>query len=276
MALEGGLFGNRVLVYDDDALNIINTIRLVDGVELSLNERVYVNYIVTNFKKIGVWSKIRALYGFVGGTAASHKWNWKDMRDLDAAFRLQFFGGITHSNLGIKGNGTTGYANTFFTPSVSGVQGSTHLSVYCNENTSTDFDGAEIGAFNDGLNAIWRIRIKNTLNFSDAYITNSSATDLISPTFIGYRGYFLAKIDGVNLNMYINGINRPDARGLGGGGNGLPQISVNILRQNTVSASNIYSSKRLSLATIGDGLTDIQAIQTSQIVTFAQGILGRR
>jgi len=54
-----------------------------------------------------------AIYPFVGGTADAHKWNLKDPRDNDSAFRLSFFGGWTHAATGAKPNGTTGYAKTF-------------------------------------------------------------------------------------------------------------------------------------------------------------------
>ena len=54
---------------------------------------------------------MKALYPFVGGTATSHKFNLKDPRDLDAAFRLQFNGGWTHNSNGVTPNGTNGYAD---------------------------------------------------------------------------------------------------------------------------------------------------------------------
>ena len=61
----------------------------------------------------GLDTKMKALYPFVGGTASTHKYNFMDARDLDAAFRLAFNGGWTHSSTGALPNGTNGYANTF-------------------------------------------------------------------------------------------------------------------------------------------------------------------
>jgi hypothetical protein len=40
-------------------------------------------------------------------------YNLKDPRDLDEAYRLQFNGGWTHNSNGIRGDGSTGNANTF-------------------------------------------------------------------------------------------------------------------------------------------------------------------
>jgi hypothetical protein len=73
-----------------------------------------IDTLVVQLKADGIWTKMKALYPFVGGTASTHKWNLKDPRDLDAAFRLVFSGGITHSSGGIQGNGVNGYYNTNF------------------------------------------------------------------------------------------------------------------------------------------------------------------
>lgn len=71
-----------------------------------------VDAFVISLKSYSLWSKMIALYPFVGGSASSHKYNLKDPRDLDAAFRLTFSGGWTHNSGGATPNGTTGYADT--------------------------------------------------------------------------------------------------------------------------------------------------------------------
>lgn len=72
-----------------------------------------VNTLVISLKTDLIWNKITALYPFVGGTASAHKFNLKDPRDLDVAYRIVFNGGWTHNSNGITGNGTNAYANTF-------------------------------------------------------------------------------------------------------------------------------------------------------------------
>lgn len=277
MPLEGGIFRGNLLVYDDDALNIITTIRLVDGVELSLAQKYYVNYIVTNFKKIGVWTKIIALYGFVGGTAATHKWNWKDMRNLDAAFRLTFTGGLTHSDNGILGNGSTGYGNTFLTPSSSLVVNNTHLSVYVNQSSTNN--GVDIGCA-DGTggssdNRMGLISFFSNLSITDQYSFTGGGRVTTAPLGKGY--YLSSRISNTNLSFYQNSILRATNT------SSLSLLSLPTTRPLTILAESRqnsgivnYSNRRLSLATIGNGLTDTEAIQTSNIVTFAQGILNRQ
>jgi hypothetical protein len=84
----------------------------------NLTQASAINTLVNDLKTYGLWTKMKALYPFVGGTATSHKFNLKDPRDLDAAFRLVFTGGWTHTSTGAKPNGTTGYANTYLNPYV--------------------------------------------------------------------------------------------------------------------------------------------------------------
>ena len=76
-----------------------------------------INTLVDDLKTYGIWSKTKAIYPMVGGTATTHKYNLKDPRDLDAAFRLSFSGGWTHSSNGALPNGITAYSDTFLNAS---------------------------------------------------------------------------------------------------------------------------------------------------------------
>lgn len=64
-----------------------------------------------------IWSRVIANHLYVGTTAAAHKWNLKDLRDLDAAYRLTYPNGSTHSATGMQFNGSNQYANTHIVPS---------------------------------------------------------------------------------------------------------------------------------------------------------------
>jgi hypothetical protein len=46
-----------------------------------------INTLVISLKNDGVWSRMVAIYPFVGGTADTHKYNLKNPQDTDAAFR---------------------------------------------------------------------------------------------------------------------------------------------------------------------------------------------
>lgn len=98
-----------VVITDTDVLAFVAASGITDN-----TQRSAVNTLVTSLKGYSIWTKLNAIYPFVGGTASTHKWNLKDPRDLDAAYRLSFSGGWTHNANGITGNGTNALANTFY------------------------------------------------------------------------------------------------------------------------------------------------------------------
>lgn len=100
-----------LVITDSDVLAFVAATGITDTTQKSA-----VNTLVTSLKGYSIWNKLYVIYPFIGGTASTHKWNLKDPRDLNAAFRLEFFGGWTHNANGITGNGTNTLANTFFNP----------------------------------------------------------------------------------------------------------------------------------------------------------------
>ena len=93
-----------------------------------------INRLVLNYKgqgnlntSVNFWNNTNAIYPFVtdkttqGDMASQMKFNLKDSRDLDAAYRLTFSGGWTYSSNGITANGTNAYANTFLQPTIIGL-----------------------------------------------------------------------------------------------------------------------------------------------------------
>ena len=94
--------------YDADAQAFLTAASITDATISGA-----INTLVVQMKADNIWTKMKAIYPLVGGTASTHKWNLKDPRDLNAAYRLQFFGGVTHDSNGITSNGTNAYADTF-------------------------------------------------------------------------------------------------------------------------------------------------------------------
>jgi hypothetical protein len=113
-------------VLDVNAQAFVTSAALSDSTQINA-----VNTLVLDLKAAGLWTKMKAVYPFVGGTATSHKWNLKDPRDLDAAYRLVFYGGWVHSSTGAKPNGSTGYADTRLIPYSGHIQTSNnHFTIY--------------------------------------------------------------------------------------------------------------------------------------------------
>jgi hypothetical protein len=126
--------------FDPDAQAFITAAGITNSTEKSA-----INTLVLGLKTDDIWTGMTAIYPFVGGTASSHKFNLKDPRDLDVAYRLNFRGGWVHNSQGIKGNGINTYADTFYTgrlgmmgvysPSTSGMlaYGYMQYREYCDE-----------------------------------------------------------------------------------------------------------------------------------------------
>ena len=102
-----------------------------------------INTLVVQMKADNIWTKCRAIYPWVGGSASTHKYNLKDPQDTDAAYRLTFSGGWTHDSNGGTPNGTNGYADTFFVQNNSNIANNNcHVSSYTRNNIN---GGVDIG-----------------------------------------------------------------------------------------------------------------------------------
>lgn len=132
---------------DLDATTFLTAASITDSTQSSA-----INTLVKDLKRFGLWNKIKAFYPFVGGTPESHKWNLKDPRDTNDAYRLTFSGGWTHSSTGVKCNGSNTSADTFL--SLRTVFGSTStqhtFGIYINENPSTRLSYRSDISANDG------------------------------------------------------------------------------------------------------------------------------
>ena len=117
-------------ITDSDASAYVTAAALTSNVQ-----KWAVDQYVQDLKAAGVWTKMKAIYPFLGGTAASHKWNLKDPRDLDAAYRIVFSGG-SHSATGYETDGVDDYGDTKFVSSTSGqTLSSAGVSVYSTNHT---------------------------------------------------------------------------------------------------------------------------------------------
>ena len=139
-------------IMDNDAQNIINTVGITNN-----QEKFALNTLVKKLKCYTdtvdgkrYWDKFDLLAPLFGGTAATQKWNIKNLSDTDAAFRLTFVGGTHDPVLGFVGDGVTAYINTHYNLNSNGGQ-YYHMSYYTtNGNTET---GIDMGASNPFFNS---------------------------------------------------------------------------------------------------------------------------
>lgn len=180
--------------------------------------------------------------------ASQFKYNLKDPRDLDAAFRLVFNGGWTHSSTGATPNGTNGYADTKLVPSSVLSQNSTHISSYI-RNTS---QGVLLGTDN-----LFRLWIAPNFNGTQKYVEiNSGITTTPSTTISTATGLWLgSRIVSSESKLYnSSSLNYTAVRA----SSGLDNLSMFISARNTITPSN-YSSSQVAFSSLGDGLTDTEA-----------------
>ena len=154
------------------------------------------NTLETDLDTYGLTSKMKALYPFVGGTASKHKFNFMDARDLDAAYRLTFFGGGTHSSTGYQPNGTNAYANTNLLASSFGSN--YMLSFYSRTNSSGLL--SDLGTYNNSIGLEIITRDSNTIN-----IDVPSPSFRLSTTNSDSRGFYIvANNSTITRKVYKN------------------------------------------------------------------------
>jgi hypothetical protein len=243
--------------------------------------------LVKDLKSNNLWSKMKAVYPMVGGTAETHKWNLKDPRDVDAAFRLSFIGGWTHSSTGADPNGTNAYANTFFTPNGQLALFDGHLSYYARENitvTGTTQALLGVGGNSGGWNGreAWFIEFaSNNANYSHHSTNATTDRGWVTPT-ISMQGYSIGTrrtSDPTTLKFFKNNILIASAStSVAGQALNIYPVYIASFRNETAGspfASN-YTSNQCAFATIGNGLTDAEASSLYTIVQKYQTTLGRQ
>ena len=221
--------------------------------------------LVANLKAYGIWTKMKAIYPIVGGTASSHKFNLKDPRDLDAAFRLTFSSGWTHSSTGMLPNGTSAYADTFLNTSTQLNVNSHSFGMYSRTNNTT---GAQaIGSFDNTprflqnnlsqgnfVSGLLSSIISYTANPSTSLLMLSRTSSTLSKAF--RAGVFLSQ-ETVAMGT-------------------LPTFNFYLGARNNAGFAAFYSVHQCAFAFIGDGLTDTEAANFYTAVQAFQTTLGRQ
>lgn len=114
-----------------------------------------INTLVVQMKVDNIWTKMKAIYPIVGGTDNTHKWNLKDPRDLNEAFRLTFGGGITHDANGMTSNGVNGFADTYLNDIVHLANDNKSISMYIRNVLTVGSPMGLIDAFGQASNRFY-------------------------------------------------------------------------------------------------------------------------
>ena len=263
--------------YDPDAQLFFNA-QTTAGVTLTTTQMNAVNQWVVDAKAAGIWTKMKAIYPIVGGTATAHKFNLKNPLDTNAAFRLSFVGGWTHSANGALPNGTNAYADTFLIPSTALSTMSQHISYYSRtNNTSAAIN--DNGCQDDVTPNIGRniyAQYYNSLTLSRVQIQSLDA-NAVSFTETNSLGFILgSRTSATSLKAYRNnllkGTNTTNSTS-GLCGNTVYIGGFNY--RNSVGSTNYYGIRECAFSSIGDGLSDAEALALYNAVNAFQVSLTR-
>ena len=215
-----------------------------------------------------VGSKIQVMLTLVGGTASTHKWNFMDPQDTDAAFRLVFSGGWTHSSTGALPNGTNGFAYIFYHPSTDcASQNSTSIGYYSRtDNTNT---GYEIGGGGGTPRTSMAIRWAGT------FYQSANAAELGGYANASSLGlHIVSRIDASNVVSYIRNTKTSVAQA--SSGRTADMVLLSALGQNAAGTALYFTDKECAFAFIGTGLTDTDAGNLYTRIQTLQTSLGRQ
>lgn len=225
-----------------------------------------INTLVNDLIAYGVWNKMKAIYPFVGGTALTHKFNLKDPRDLDAAFRLTFFGGLTHSSSGVLPNGTNGYAETYLA-NTQMSQSSIHGSFY--SRTNLDANRSDMASGNSSISNFFGFSLYFRRS-GNTQININCTTRILQPVADSF-GLILASRTG-NSSSFIQ--KNSTQITINDTANSYASTSIKMFRAG--DASSDYGLRQCAFASIGDGLSTTEAANLYTAVQAFQTTLGRQ
>lgn len=241
---------------DADASDFITVASITDSTQQSA-----INQLVLDLKSYSIWSKLEAIYPYVGGNATSHSYNLKDTTQ----FQITWSGGVTHDSNGITGNGTNAYGNTNFVDS-------THLTDFISfgaysrtDSTSAVLDmGSTNGSYGNAIGC----KFSGTGVY--AVVMDGGTQRQVTATSLGL--FSANRSDASNRALYINGTeytySNPSA--------GYSGKDMYILaRNNNDSTVDFYSSRNLAFAFIGNSLTATEHANLNTAILDFQTTLSR-
>lgn len=245
-----------IAAIDPDALAFINAANITDSAQYNS-----IVVLVSDLKSYGLWGKLRAVYPFVGGTASSHKFNLKDPRDLDAAFRLLFNGGWTHSANGALPNGTNANADTRLNLNTMNSINDISYGYYSRT------DNTSVGSFGWGVggNIFNEFFIRYTDGNKYGYLFDSANNGGPAPTCLGFNAMsrVASNLKYIQLKSIINTYTSVSSGSL---------VSRNFY---FAQGSQGYENRQNAFGFVGDGLTNTELANLYTTVQNFQNILNR-
>ncbi len=248
----------KPLAYDVNAQIFIDSSGITDP-----SQKTAISNFCVQLKDSSLWTKFIAIYPMVGGSANTTKWNLKDPRDLDAAYRLTFYGSPVFAPTGILFPSVNEFADTHLPDSA--ISPTTDASISYYSRTQNTISGYDMGC-TDGLTPYNELSI-----YSDA-ADNSEwfgfSQQIFSPNT---TGLFMLSSSVSDVTRYRNGTIISTK--------GVPPSTIYTNLTFFLGKSRISShsgQKECGLATIGKGLNDAQSQTFYNIVQNFEKALNRQ
>jgi hypothetical protein len=246
--------------FDPDAQAFITAAAITNP-----TQQAAINTLVVDLKGYNVWTKTKALYPFIGGTATSHSFNLLNT----AQYQISWNGGVTHSSNGVQFGGVNGYGDTGLNAASVLGQDSTHLSFY--SRTDITANSVEMG-INASARQLYLLYRYGSSAFKAMNRTQAAAGSLYTPT----NGLLIANRPSSTTEKYYHKGNLVDTITTSSTGTISANVYIGGYNNLAVPTSREYSSKQSALISIGDGLTDTEAANFYTAVQAFQTTLGRQ
>lgn len=255
-----GMIINPYLVQpstDADALSFITAAGITDNTQKSA-----INTLVSDLKLYGIWTKMKAIYPMVGGTASSHSYNLKNT----AQYQITWSGGLTHSSTGVLPNGTNGFGDTNYnlaTVVSTLTPQNNHISFYSRTDNSSGYD-------------IYGAAAANQLGIICKY-TNGKAYYIVDSTYspnvanANGNGFYVGTANSSSTTKLFK-----NSSSIVTGSTSQTSFAGTVGNIKLFTGDFTYGSKECAFATIGEGLSDTEASNFYTAVQAFQTTLSRQ
>jgi len=230
----------------------------------------------TSLVSNNLYNKINVMYPMLGGNSAGCKFNAKDPRDLNAAFRLTFNGGVSFDASGMTGNGSNGYANTNWSV-INLDRYSAHMSFY-NTLATTTAARIEMGASKQtgSPQSTYDLFIDfggPSFERGGSIDTSGVGLSFTSSANSANTGCFVVSRTGDTFTgLYKNGVSELTSTKVT---NGSININLGIGARISDVVPQGYTTRRCGFATAGSGLTASEVSTLSTIINTWATSIGR-
>jgi hypothetical protein len=266
-----GLIASSISGVDADWLAYYNRVVTAGG-SLTTTEQNATKTLVADLKANGLWTPMKAIYPMVGASAAACAQNLKS-----SSFTGTFTSGWTFASTGVTPNGTSAYFDTGLAPNGNLTNNNTNISYYSrtNNNLTTNADigtSAAAAAAYLPINYMY-IRSGGGVFTSGNY---SYASTVMTGPNSDSKGFYMGnRTSNILTNCWKNGVKQ--------------NTNTTTETQNITTVTNNYylgainfggtaaqyASKECALSSIGDGLTDQNALDFYTAVQAFQTTLSR-